>query len=81
MPEPIEPLSVSICEACQRLGVGETTLRALLDDGRLPFSRIPGANPHSRGRILIKVADLAGLLDKTRVTIDPTDRSKPGVQA
>jgi excisionase family DNA binding protein len=67
--EPIEPLSVSISESCQRLGVGETTLRALLDNGRLPFSRVPGANPDSRGRVLIKVADLNALLDATRVDV------------
>jgi excisionase family DNA binding protein len=61
----IEPLSVSISEACQRIGVGETTMRALLDSGRLPFSRVPGANPESRGRILIRVRDLDKLLTAT----------------
>jgi len=73
MPELLssEPLAVSIIEACQRLGVGETTLRALLDNGRLPFSRIPGANPEGRGRVLIKVADLNALLDATRVHVAP----------
>lgn len=81
MPELLspEPLAVSISEACQRLGVGETTLRALLDNGRLPFSRVPGANPDSRGRVLIKVADLAALLDATRVDVaDKHARRKPG---
>jgi excisionase family DNA binding protein len=60
-----EPLAVSISEACQRLGVGETTLRAMLDAGRLPFSRL-GALPEKRGRVVIKVADLTALLDATR---------------
>ena len=69
--EPIEPLAVSISEACQRIGVGETTLRALLENGRLRFSRIPGANPDGRGRVLIKVADLAALLDATQVDVLP----------
>lgn len=79
MPELLtpEPLAVSIQEACQRLSVGETTLRTLLDTGRLPFSRIPGANPAGRGRVLIKVADLAALLDQTRVKVDPTARHEP----
>jgi excisionase family DNA binding protein len=60
-----EPLAVSISEACQRLGVGETTLRAMLDAGRLPFSRL-GALPGKRGRVVIKMADLTALLDATR---------------
>jgi excisionase family DNA binding protein len=69
MPDLIQPLAVSIEQACQCLGVGETTLRALLDNGRLPFSRVPGANPEGRGRVLIKVSDLNALLDATRVDV------------
>ena len=72
----IEPLAVSITEACQRLGVGETTLRALLDDGRLPFSRIPGANPKGRGRVLIRVSDLDKLLTATAVAVTPRARAR-----
>jgi Helix-turn-helix domain len=74
MPEPLsseQPLAVSIPEACRKLDLGETTLRILMDSGRLPFSRIPGANPQGRGRILIKVADLNALLDQTRVKVVP----------
>lgn len=76
MPELLssEPLAVSIAEACQRIGVGETTLRALLDNGRLPFSRVPGANPDSRGRILIRVRDLDKLL--TATAVKPTRKRK-----
>jgi excisionase family DNA binding protein len=80
--EPLEPLAVSISEACQRIGIGETTMRALLDNGRLPFSRIPGANPKGRGRVLIKVADLNALLDKTRVDVKSArPRRKAGRKA
>jgi excisionase family DNA binding protein len=61
----IELLAVSIPEACQRLGVGETTLRAMFDAGRLPFSWL-GALSGKRGRIVIKVADLVPVLDATR---------------
>ena len=41
--------SVSIAQALELVPFGETTLRALMDNGRLPFSRIPGANPKGRG--------------------------------
>ncbi len=58
-------LSVSISEACQRVGVGQTTMRALLDSGRLPFSRI--GLPGKRGRVVIRVSDLDKLLTDTRV--------------
>src|SRR5260370_1378867 len=80
MPDLIQPLAVSIPEACRRLGVGETTLRILLETGRLPFSRIPGANPGGRGRVLIKVADLNALLDATRVDV-ASIRQKAGRKA
>jgi excisionase family DNA binding protein len=60
------PVTLSIPEACDRIGVGETTLRAMMSDGRLPFSRIVGATG-SRGRVIIKVADVDALLDSTRV--------------
>jgi excisionase family DNA binding protein len=79
MPEvSAEPLAVSIREACQRLSVGETHLRTLLDDGRLPFSRIPGANPKSRGRVLIRVSDLNALLTATVVSPRTKPKSKRG---
>jgi excisionase family DNA binding protein len=65
MSDPIQPLAVSIEQACQCLGIGETLLRQMLDDGRLPFSRVPGTNPGSRGRILIRVRDLDNLLTAT----------------
>jgi excisionase family DNA binding protein len=82
MPELIQPLAVSIEQACQCLGVGETTLRALLDNGRLPFSRVPGANPEGRGRVLIKVSDLNALLDATRVDVKSArPRRKAGRKA
>ena len=67
MPETSLPkLSVGIADACHMIGVGETLLREMLEDGRLHFSRI--ARKGKRGRILIRVADLDRLLDKMRVT-------------
>ncbi|MGY3441103.1 helix-turn-helix domain-containing protein [Bradyrhizobium sp. USDA 4473] len=65
----IVPIALSINQACKYLGVGETTLRTVLDAGRLPFSRLPAANPKGRGRILIKIADLDALLNATRVDV------------
>jgi excisionase family DNA binding protein len=74
--QPLEPLAVSISEACQRIGIGETTLRALLDNGRLPFSRVPGGNPEGRGRILIRVRDLDKLLtDTAEAAIKPPGKA------
>jgi excisionase family DNA binding protein len=67
MSDLIQPLAVSIEQACQCLGVGETLLRQMMADGRLPFSRVPGTNAARRGRILIRVADLDKLLTATRV--------------
>src|SRR5258708_20362699 len=72
MPDLIQPLAVSIEQTCQCLGVGETTLRALLDNGRLPFSRVPGANPECRGRVLINVSDLHAFLGSTRLDLQPS---------
>ncbi|MHC6156591.1 helix-turn-helix domain-containing protein [Bradyrhizobium elkanii] len=70
------PIALSINEACNRLNIGETTLRTLLDTGRLPYSRLPGSNPKGRGRILIKVADIDALLDATRVDVAAKGRAR-----
>jgi excisionase family DNA binding protein len=67
MSDLIHPLAVSIEQACQCLGVGETLLRQMMADGRLPFSRVSSANAATRGRVLIRVADLDKLLIATRV--------------
>jgi|GEM_PF-5447157 len=61
-----EELSVPIPEACRLLGVGPTTLRALIADKRLTASRLTG-RPGSRGRIVVHVAALKALLNETRV--------------
>jgi hypothetical protein len=65
-------LAVNIPEACRRISVGETLLREMMADGRIPFSRLPGAKPHSRGRIVIRVTDLDKLLIATRVDVSRT---------
>jgi hypothetical protein len=65
-------LAVNIPEACRRISVGETLLREMMADGRIPFSRLPGANPQSRGRIVIRVTDLDQLLIATRVDVSRT---------
>jgi hypothetical protein len=72
MPQLVSPetiLAVNISEACRRISVGETLLREMMADGRIPFSRLPGAKPHSRGRIVIRVTDLDKLLIATRVHV------------
>ena len=58
-------IAVPIPEACNMIGIGETLLREMMGDGRLRFSRI--AKKGKRGRILIRVADLEKLIDKTAV--------------
>jgi excisionase family DNA binding protein len=70
-----EPVSISIAECCHRLGVGEGTLRALLDSGQLPYSRIPG--PYGRrGRVVVRVSDLDALLDDFRAKPKPKRTTK-----
>ncbi|HTA98881.1 MAG TPA: hypothetical protein VK804_00255 [Bradyrhizobium sp.] len=78
-------LAVNIPEACRRISVGETLLREMMADGRVPFSRLPGAKPESRGRIVIRVTDLDKLLIATRVDVTGNDarttRLRPKVVA
>jgi excisionase family DNA binding protein len=62
-----EELSVPIPEACRLLGVGPTTLRAMIADRRLIASRLTG-RPGSRGKIVVHVSALKALLKDTRVT-------------
>ena len=79
-------LAVNIPEACRRISIGETLLREMMADGRLPFSRLPGAKRDSRGRIVIRVTDLDKLLTATRVDVAGKDarparpRRKPAPQ-
>jgi hypothetical protein len=79
-------LAVNIPEACRRISIGETLLREMMADGRLPFSRLPGSKRDSRGRIVIRVTDLDKLLTATRVDVAGKDarparpRRKPASQ-
>jgi excisionase family DNA binding protein len=57
---PADALAISIPEAAGRLGIGETTLRAMIDGGILPAVRI--GLPGKRGRVVVRVGDLDKLL-------------------
>jgi excisionase family DNA binding protein len=57
---PADALAISIPEAAGRLGIGETTLRAMIDGGILPAVRI--GLPGKRGRVVVRVSDLDKLL-------------------
>lgn len=61
---PIEPIAVTIAAAAARLSISISTLRAMIADKRLPCSRLVG-RAGSRGRILIRVADLDALLSSS----------------
>ena len=57
---PADALAISIPEAAGRLGIGETTRRAMIDGGILPAVRI--GLPGKRGRVVVRVTDLDKLL-------------------
>lgn len=61
-PKPMTPvagaLAVSIQHAAGTIGVGETTMRALIAEGAIPVCRV-------RGRRVIRVADLEAYLAST----------------
>jgi excisionase family DNA binding protein len=59
--ENIEPIAISIAGAAKRLGVGKTTIRCMIQDGRLLHTRIVG-RIGERGTIRIKLADVDALL-------------------
>jgi excisionase family DNA binding protein len=59
----LEPLAVTITEAAKSLSVSPSTVRAMIADKRLPFVRVVGRKG-SRGRIVIRVDDLAAVLNK-----------------
>jgi excisionase family DNA binding protein len=58
-----ELANLSPAAAAAWLGVSKTTVRLMLKEHRLPFSRIGR-------RIIIRLADLQALLDATRVEPD-----------
>jgi excisionase family DNA binding protein len=61
----LPPLAVSVPEAARLLSVGRSTIRAMLKDGRLPYTRIVGRKA-GHGRIVIAVAELNSLLASPR---------------
>lgn len=63
-----EPLAISVADAALRLGVSYSTVRAMIADGRLPVLRLVGRKG-TRGRVLVRVADLNALLDKAAATL------------
>jgi excisionase family DNA binding protein len=61
MSQEIEPIAVSIAGAAKRLGVGKSTIRCMIQDGRLPHTRLVG-RVGERGTIRIKLSDVDALL-------------------
>jgi excisionase family DNA binding protein len=69
MPEDqIEAIAVSIAGAAKRLGVGKSTIRCMVADGRLPHTRLIG-RVGDRGTIRIKLADVDALLEIDRAGV------------
>jgi excisionase family DNA binding protein len=60
----IEAIAVSIAGAARRLDVGVSTIRGMIQDGRLPHTRIVG-RIGERGTMRIKLADVDALLDSS----------------
>lgn len=59
-----EAAAVSIGTAAARLGLGQATVRALVDEGKLDAYRTPGG--HRR----VTVASIDALLERARARID-----------
>lgn len=59
--------------AAKWLGVSKSTVRLMLKDGRLPYSRVGR-------RVVIQLADLEALLASTRVAVDAAALSRFGCQ-
>ncbi len=56
-----QPLAVTIADAAKRLSVSPSTIRAMIADKRLRAVHIVGRSG-TRGRVVIRVADLEALL-------------------
>jgi excisionase family DNA binding protein len=56
-----DPLALTVAEAAPRLSVSVSTIRAMIADKRLPCVRLVGRKG-SRGRVLVRTADLDALL-------------------
>jgi len=56
-----DPLALTVAEAARRLSVSVSTIRAMIADKRLPCVRLVGRKG-SRGRVLVRTADLDALL-------------------
>jgi len=60
-----DPLALTVAEAARRLSVSVSTIRAMIADKRLPCVRLVGRKG-SRGRVLVRTADLDALLRDPR---------------
>ncbi len=56
-----DPLALTVAEATRRLSVSVSTIGAMIADKRLPCVRLVGRKG-SRGRVLVRTADLDALL-------------------
>ena len=56
-----DPLALTVAKAARRLSVSVCTIRAMIADKRLPCIRLVGRKG-SRGRVLVRTADLDPLL-------------------
>jgi excisionase family DNA binding protein len=56
-----QPLAVTIADAAKRLSVSPSTIRAMIADNRLRAVHVVGRSG-TRGRVVIRVADLEALL-------------------
>jgi len=61
-----EPLAVSVEEAARRLSVSSATIGHMIEDKRLTASRLIGRTG-KRGRVVVHVASLVGLLKATEL--------------
>jgi excisionase family DNA binding protein len=57
-----DPLALTVAEAARRLSVSVSTIRAMIADERLPCIRLVVGRKGSRGRVLVRTADVDALL-------------------
>ncbi len=57
-----DPLALTVAEAARRLSVSVSTIRTMIADKRLPCVRLVVGRKGSRGRVLVRTADLDALL-------------------
>lgn len=68
----LEPIAVTVAQACALSGFGQTSIWAFLKDGRLKAVRVPGMR-----RTLVCYASLTRLLAPSPVSPQPRRRGRP----